>query len=447
MIFENLSFFIKDTYSGDINDPLSLNLYTYCANDPIKYTDPSGHIYISVNGQSVYFQPSIEEDREYAMYMVDQGAINPKAKVEDLSASYDTLIRGKDIDNFDNLKQLKSNGTIANFNDNILYRNIFTSIGKNGKTTDVDIKESLENELSELYLTQIELQQRTAQLPYLSDVYERMATKSRIRRLNEKANRLRDLMKKNQLVAEDHYGLKKDFYELVLSEDDYKSQDGRGSSNTQALSGHVEYSRNKFNRNDAIADVAFWTALTFGAGALRKGISTAGEKALQYVGTKFAQSGVSEGVTSSLWTSLTPGVQVRKFGNWWAKRVNPDSNIFMQWWGQKSINAQKEGLQQLGDMATEFEMRNGILFTRNVGPTMKDAGMGFSKEYFKTWWNGSKKMGTLLNDLRPRNIGANGKIFDPAFDPITKGMFWGGVSAVGGYSCYQIYKLYEENGK
>jgi len=37
------SFLIKDTYSGDPSDPLSLNLYVYCFNNPITYYDPSGH--------------------------------------------------------------------------------------------------------------------------------------------------------------------------------------------------------------------------------------------------------------------------------------------------------------------------------------------------------------------------------------------------------------------
>jgi RHS repeat-associated protein len=38
-------FMQEDTYTGDINDPLSLNLYTYCANNPIRYIDPSGHAF------------------------------------------------------------------------------------------------------------------------------------------------------------------------------------------------------------------------------------------------------------------------------------------------------------------------------------------------------------------------------------------------------------------
>ncbi|HWT73470.1 MAG TPA: hypothetical protein VN258_01930 [Mobilitalea sp.] len=37
-------FITEDTYTGQQNDPLSLNLYTYCVNNPIKYDDPSGHM-------------------------------------------------------------------------------------------------------------------------------------------------------------------------------------------------------------------------------------------------------------------------------------------------------------------------------------------------------------------------------------------------------------------
>ncbi len=33
----------RDSYAGKLNDPLSLNLYTYCQNNPLIFTDPSGH--------------------------------------------------------------------------------------------------------------------------------------------------------------------------------------------------------------------------------------------------------------------------------------------------------------------------------------------------------------------------------------------------------------------
>ena len=33
----------EDTYEGELNDPLSQNLYSYVTNNPLKYVDPSGH--------------------------------------------------------------------------------------------------------------------------------------------------------------------------------------------------------------------------------------------------------------------------------------------------------------------------------------------------------------------------------------------------------------------
>lgn len=36
-------FISEDSYRGDVNDPSSLNLYTYCKNDPVNFIDPSGH--------------------------------------------------------------------------------------------------------------------------------------------------------------------------------------------------------------------------------------------------------------------------------------------------------------------------------------------------------------------------------------------------------------------
>ena len=41
-------FIQADTYLGNLNDPLSLNLYTYCLNNPHKYVDPSGHFAITL---------------------------------------------------------------------------------------------------------------------------------------------------------------------------------------------------------------------------------------------------------------------------------------------------------------------------------------------------------------------------------------------------------------
>lgn len=40
---ENGRFISQDTYRGELNDPGQWHLYTYCANNPINYVDPSGH--------------------------------------------------------------------------------------------------------------------------------------------------------------------------------------------------------------------------------------------------------------------------------------------------------------------------------------------------------------------------------------------------------------------
>ena len=41
-------FLAEDSFTGNNNDPLSLNLYAYCQNDPVNGIDPSGNIMLSV---------------------------------------------------------------------------------------------------------------------------------------------------------------------------------------------------------------------------------------------------------------------------------------------------------------------------------------------------------------------------------------------------------------
>jgi RHS repeat-associated protein len=40
---EDGRFISQDTYRGNLRDANSWNLYAYCANNPVKYSDPSGH--------------------------------------------------------------------------------------------------------------------------------------------------------------------------------------------------------------------------------------------------------------------------------------------------------------------------------------------------------------------------------------------------------------------
>ncbi|WP_353936615.1 hypothetical protein [uncultured Brevibacillus sp.] len=43
----------EDTYKGTVDNPLSLNRYTYTANNPLRYVDPTGHDYV-IGGPSGY---------------------------------------------------------------------------------------------------------------------------------------------------------------------------------------------------------------------------------------------------------------------------------------------------------------------------------------------------------------------------------------------------------
>jgi hypothetical protein len=53
-------FMQEDTYAGQQQDPLSLNLYTYCHNSPLMYWDPTGHSAQTIQG----IQDEIDQLRE-----------------------------------------------------------------------------------------------------------------------------------------------------------------------------------------------------------------------------------------------------------------------------------------------------------------------------------------------------------------------------------------------
>ena len=55
-------FLSEDTFRGIQNDPLSLNLYTYTANNPLKYYDPSGHWYEETDEDGNTYQVVEEGD-------------------------------------------------------------------------------------------------------------------------------------------------------------------------------------------------------------------------------------------------------------------------------------------------------------------------------------------------------------------------------------------------
>ncbi|MUT65695.1 hypothetical protein GOM71_07095 [Paenibacillus sp. NEAU-GSW1] len=68
-------FITEDTYKGEIEDPLSLNLYTYVYNNPIIYIDPSGNVAIGVDPELWRVNGLINEQK---LKWIAANAVNDK---------------------------------------------------------------------------------------------------------------------------------------------------------------------------------------------------------------------------------------------------------------------------------------------------------------------------------------------------------------------------------
>lgn len=114
-----------------------------------------------------------------------------------------------------------------------------------------------------------------------------------------------------------------------------------------------------------------------------------------------------------------PGVQVSQLGDdWFVKSISQEAGQVGRRWGAMSIEAQHQAFLRLGsDMAPEFFIRNNMLFTRSVGATGPSI---LNRTFWRGFGRGSIRMRTLLNDIKPRNMGINGLIFDPALDPLMR---------------------------
>lgn len=94
-------FISRDSFAGRRSDPLSLNLYTYCRNNPLRYIDPSGHSYATLPDGSKMSINSLGDvkvlDRKRAEYqkaekqkcLDDRIASTPKATYKEYYDSID----------------------------------------------------------------------------------------------------------------------------------------------------------------------------------------------------------------------------------------------------------------------------------------------------------------------------------------------------------------------
>lgn len=112
------------------------------------------------------------------------------------------------------------------------------------------------------------------------------------------------------------------------------------------------------------------------------------------------------------WTIRKGGFRLAKVGEYWIKEVDPTQTGLVTY-AEQALQAQVKGLQRLGNLAPEYALTNGRLIIRDVGSFA-----GTWSEFAQIRILGSLKMGTIFNDIMPRNIGSNGQIFDPALHPV-----------------------------
>ena len=74
-------FISEDSYWGKDNDPLSLNLYTYCENEPINRIDPSGHDWLDKVIDSILNFFGISSD-------LDETATGPHSDMYKISTAF-----------------------------------------------------------------------------------------------------------------------------------------------------------------------------------------------------------------------------------------------------------------------------------------------------------------------------------------------------------------------
>ncbi|UHA74524.1 RHS repeat domain-containing protein [Paenibacillus sp. 481] len=106
-------FTTEDTYEGEIKNLLSLNLYTYVANNPLKYIDPSGHRFLSAQLAELEFVI------DHAMELTSKGDPEYWANRQYLGVKFQPIFNDNNNNQFKYLfGQLTKTSTYENSVDN-----------------------------------------------------------------------------------------------------------------------------------------------------------------------------------------------------------------------------------------------------------------------------------------------------------------------------------------
>ncbi|MNV50396.1 tRNA(Glu)-specific nuclease WapA precursor [compost metagenome] len=102
-------FISKDTYEGDVSNPLSLNLYSYTNNNPLGKIDPSGHLPVNpdlwkanlaINQQKIAYEAAVRANDRNAMNKASSIANELRRdylnKAKKLGLSTEGLLSSKD---------------------------------------------------------------------------------------------------------------------------------------------------------------------------------------------------------------------------------------------------------------------------------------------------------------------------------------------------------------
>ena len=177
-----------------------------------------------------------------------------------------------------------------------------------------------------------------------------------------------------------------------------------------------QYLRGVFHTVLAATDVFLLTSIVTAGGKLlvKGGAKLASKEAIEEATVRTA----IEATENLAWKELPQGTRIVfvEEAGVWVKEVNPNASRFWRWWGEKSIDVQANGLRKLDDLAPRFLYQDGKLIVEDVGSLAK--GNMDLRTFLGYYTRGSWRLGTPFNDIRPWNMGKNGKIFDPVYHPL-----------------------------